>query len=113
MAEQIDPSAADVIDRYFTAQSARDFDTMVNLFTDDGVVNDEGKTWRGHSGIREWRDKAASVYQYSTHVLQVHEDDEDEYSALVRLEGNFPGGVVELEYHFALAGGRIKSLQID
>ena len=113
MAEPVDPTASDVIQRYFAAQSARDFDAMVNLFTDDSVVNDEGKTWRGHSGIREWRDKAASVYQYTTQVLEVHEDDEDEYSALVRLEGNFPGGVVELEYHFTLAGGQIKSLEID
>lgn len=113
MTEPVDPIASDVIQRYFAAQSARDFDTMVNLFTDDGVVNDEGKTWRGRSGIREWRDKAASAYQYTTQVLEVHGVDEGEYSALVRLEGNFPGGIVELEYHFALAGGKIKSLEID
>ena len=113
MVEPFDQSASEVINRYFAAQSTRGFDTMVNLFTDDGVVIDEGKTWRGHSGIREWRDKAASAYQYTTQVLQVHEVDEDEYTALVRLEGNFPGGIVELEYRFALAGGKIKSLQID
>ena len=104
---------SDVIQRYFAAQSTSDFDTMVSLFTDDGVVNDEGKAWRGHSGIREWRDKAASVYQYTTQVLEVHEDDEDEYSALVRLEGNFPGGIVELTYRFTLAGNRIQNLKID
>jgi len=113
MAEPVDQSAADVISRYFAAQSTRDFDTMVSLFTDDGVVIDEGKTWRGRSGIREWRDKAASVYQYTTQVLQVHEVDEHEYTALVRLEGNFPGGMVELEYRFGLAGGKIQSLEID
>jgi uncharacterized protein (TIGR02246 family) len=113
MAEYVDKTAADVISRYFTAQSARDFETLVGLFTDDGVVADEGKIWRGKSGIREWRDKAASAYQYTTQVLQVHEDDEDEYTALVRLEGNFPGGIVELEYHFALKGDLIRTLEID
>lgn len=113
MAEPVDQTASDVISRYFEAQSARDFDTLVDLFTDDGVVVDEGKMWRGKSGIREWRDKAASVYQYTTQVLQVHEDDEDEYTALVRLEGNFPGGIVELEYHFSLHGGQIRVLEID
>jgi ketosteroid isomerase-like protein len=113
MAENIDQSAADIISRYFTAQSTRDFDTLVDLFAADGVVIDEGKTWRGKVGIREWRDKAASVYQYTTKALTLHEDDEDEYTALVRLEGNFPGGIVELEYHFALKDGRIQVLEID
>jgi len=113
MPENVDPTAADVISRYFTAQSGRDFDTLIELFTDDGVVVDEGKMWRGKSGIREWRDKAASIYQYTTKVLQVHEDGEDEYTALVRLEGNFPGGIVELEYHFTIKGGHIQMLEID
>ncbi|HEY7993181.1 MAG TPA: nuclear transport factor 2 family protein [Candidatus Eremiobacteraceae bacterium] len=113
MAEPVDRTASDVINRYFVAQSTRDFDTLVGMFTGDGFVIDEGKTWSGRSGIREWRDKAASVYQYTTQVLQVHEDDENEYTALVRLEGNFPGGIVELEYRFALAGRLIKSLEID
>jgi len=36
-----------VITRYFAAQAARDFDTLVTLFADDAIVIDEGKTRRG------------------------------------------------------------------
>ena len=50
----------DVISRYFAAQSARDFDTLVTLFADDGVVIDEGQTRRGRNEIRAWRENVAS-----------------------------------------------------
>jgi ketosteroid isomerase-like protein len=106
-------NAPDVIVRYFKAQSARDFDTLVGLFAKDGVVIDEGKRWSGASGIREWRENAASVYQYTTELLAVSPEDENEYVAKARLEGNFPGGRVELDYRFTLDGDRIRRLEID
>jgi len=106
-------SVPNVVKRYFDAQSARDFDALVGLFTKDGVVYDEGKMWEGACGIREWREKAASTYQYTTEVLEWRRVDENEYEAEVRLEGNFPGGVVELEYRFTLSGELIEELRID
>ena len=105
--------APDVIVRYFQAQSARDFDTLVGLFTKDGLVVDEGKTWSGASGIRQWREQAASVYQYTTKLLGVESVDENEFAAKALLEGNFPGGRVELDYRFTLEGDRIRRLEID
>jgi hypothetical protein len=105
--------APDVIVRYFKAQSERDFDTLVGLFLKDGVVIDEGKTWSGADGIRQWREQAASVYQYTTELLSVNPVDEGEYTAKARLEGNFPGGRVELDYRFTLDGDRIRRLEID
>ena len=44
-------AAPDVITRYFAAQAARDFDTLLTLFAADAVVIDEGRTRRG--AIRE------------------------------------------------------------
>jgi uncharacterized protein (TIGR02246 family) len=103
----------DVITRYFAAQSNRDFDSLVALFTDDGVVIDDGKTWTGAAEIRAWRDNAASVYQYTTDVLYVHAASNGEFHAQVHLEGNFPGGTVDLDYRFTLDGQRIRRLEID
>lgn len=103
----------ETITRYFRAQSARDFDTLVSLFADDGVVIDEGKTWTGASGIRAWRDKAASVYQYTTNVLHVKPVNKSEFVARVHLEGNFPGGIVDLDYRFTIDGDRVRRLEID
>jgi len=51
-----------VITRYFAAQAARDFDTLVTLFADDAIVIDEGKTRRGTKEIRAWRENVASIY---------------------------------------------------
>jgi uncharacterized protein (TIGR02246 family) len=103
----------EVITRYLKAQSARDFNTLVTLFADDGAVIDEGKTWTGASEIRAWRDTAASVYEYSTDVLDVRAIAKDQFVARVHLDGNFPGGTVELEYRFTLDQGRIRRLEID
>ena len=103
----------EVITRYFNAQSSRDFDTLISLFTHDAVVIDEGKTWNGARGIREWRDKAASVYQYTTDVLDVKASSSNEFVAHVHLEGDFPGGTVDLDYRFVLNGERIRRLEVS
>ena len=52
-------STPDVITRYFAAQAARDFDTLVTLFADDAVVIDDGQTSRGTTEIRAWRENVA------------------------------------------------------
>ena len=49
----------EIIGRYVAAQAARDFDALVDLFADDAVVVDEGKTWRGKAQIRAWREGVA------------------------------------------------------
>lgn len=103
----------EIITRYFDAQSARDFDTLVSLFADNAVVIDEGKTWNGAGEIRAWRDKTASAYQYTTDVLDVKPAGSDEYVALVHLEGNFPGRTVDLDYRFTLDGDRIRRLEVS
>ena len=107
-----DPSP-DVIDRYFDADDRRDVDDVVALFTDDAEVVDEGQTWRGKDRLRGWREGPASKYQYTTTILDTTQVGPDEYVLSGRLEGNFPGGTVDLNWHFNLAGGRIKRLRIE
>jgi ketosteroid isomerase-like protein len=101
-----------VITRYFAAQAGRDFDTLVTLFAGDAIVVDEGKTRRGTKEIRAWRENVASIYEYTTDLLTVEAVGEGQYVARVRLEGNFPGGIVELRYRFIVAGDSIRRLEI-
>ena len=102
-----------VVRNYVQAQVARDFDALVELFADDGVVRDEGKTWRGKEQIRAWRENVASAYRYTTELLRVEPAAEpDEVVAQIRLKGNFPGGTADLSYRFKLDGDRIKRLEI-
>jgi uncharacterized protein (TIGR02246 family) len=105
-------STPGVVTRYFTAQAARDFDTLVTLFADDAVVIDEGQTRRGTQEIRAWRENVASAYEYTTELLDVAIAGEGKYVARVHLEGNFPGGTVDLRYRFTLDGDSIRRLEI-
>jgi uncharacterized protein (TIGR02246 family) len=102
----------EVITRYFAAQAARDFDAFVALFTPDAVVVDEGRTWEGTSGIRAWRDGPASAYEYTTELVGVEVAGGGGYVARAHLDGNFPGGTVDLQYHFTVDGDRIRRLEI-
>src|SRR5216683_6598621 len=96
----------DVISRYFAAQAARDFDALLTLFADDAVVVDEGQTRRGASQIRAWRENVASAYDYTTELRGVQDAGQGMYVAHVHLEGNFPGGTVDLRYRFTIDGER-------
>ncbi len=105
-------SAPDVIARYFTAQGARDLDTLVSLFADDAIVIDEGQTMRGTKEIRAWRENVASAYEYTTELLGVEAAGEGKYVCRVHLEGTFPGGTVDLRQSFTVDGEHIRRLEI-
>jgi hypothetical protein len=105
-------STATLVDRYFEADSRSDGDAVVDLFTADAVVVDEGRTRRGTTEIRDWRDHAASEYQYTTAVIKRVPDGDNRCTVTVRLEGNFPGGIADLNFDFLLADGLISALTI-
>jgi len=105
-------SVPDVITRYFAAQAARDFDTLLTLFANDAVVIHEGRTRRGASEIRAWRESVATAFEYTTELRDVTASGDGKYVARVHLEGNFPGGTVDLSYRFTIDGDAIRELEI-
>ncbi|WP_125131270.1 nuclear transport factor 2 family protein [Microbacterium sp. 10M-3C3] len=91
----------------------RDADKVAALFADDAVVSDEGRTHRGAAEIRGWIDGSINLFTTTLTFLGAREV-EDMVGASYRLEGDFPGGVVDLEYQFRLdADGRIRQLDFD
>jgi uncharacterized protein (TIGR02246 family) len=104
-------SAPDIINRYFAALNGRDPEDLLALFTPDAVVVDEGETWRGTSEIATWVADIAFRFQYNAEVLGVEVAGDGKYVARVLLEGNFPGGTVELNVRFDVDGGRIRRLE--
>jgi len=102
----------DVITAYFAAAAQRDGAAVVALFTADAVVVDEGQVRRGTQAIRAWWDGPATAFQYTTEVQGVAPTGDRDFLARVHLEGNFPGGTVDLAYRFTLAGDRISRLEI-
>jgi hypothetical protein len=70
----------------------------------------------GHPPIRRWRATVATAYQYTVQVTGAkalgETDGVERHDVHIRLEGNFPGGEVDLTDRFALRDGRIVSLEI-
>ena len=95
----LDDSAASgslpaVVSNYLAASDRDDIDAIVACFTEDAVVLDEDRHWVGAAAIRQWRENVATAFEY-TH-----------------LEGNFPGGEVDLTNRFTLRGDLIVGLEI-
>ncbi len=104
------------ISAYFAAAEHDDVDGLVACFSDDAIVADEDRQWRGHADIRRWRSTVATVYDYTLEVRGVDSLGEDNanarFDAHTHLEGNFPGGTVDLDYRFTVRDGLISNLEI-
>jgi hypothetical protein len=101
-----------LISHYLVAHRARDLDTAIDCYTADATVIDEGNTYRGPEEIREWLATAASEYTYTIELTGARRIDDEHYVAIHHVEGNFPGGVADLEFAFTLRAGRISQLTI-
>ncbi|MCX5097061.1 nuclear transport factor 2 family protein [Streptomyces sp. NBC_00365] len=102
----------EVIRRYLTAHNAGDASASAALMTPDAEVTDDGRTYAGLPAIERWLNRAASEYTYTTTYLGATQDGPDRWTAIQRLDGDFPGGTVDLRYDFTLDGGSISRLVI-
>jgi ketosteroid isomerase-like protein len=105
-----------VISGYLAASDRGDAEAIVRCFAEDAVVVDEGQEWRGTAAIRRWRDTVATAYDYTVQVTGAKAvgevDGVERHDVYLHLEGNFPGGEVDLTDRFALSDGRIARLEI-
>lgn len=95
---------------YFTADRA-DSEAVVQCFTDNAVVKDEGHTYEGLAAIRQWKTGSSKKYTYTSEPFACGEKD-GRTIVTSRVTGNFPGSPVDLRYIFGLDGNRIASLEI-
>ena len=76
-------------------------------------MTDDGHDYHGVAEIRTWLDRVAGEYTYTATPLAVQNETADKSSIRIRLEGNFPGGLVDVDYRFRLDGaGRLAQLTI-
>jgi SnoaL-like domain len=105
-----------VISEYLAAFDRGDIDAMVSCFTEDAVVFDQDEEWRTHAGIRQWLEKVATAYERTVEVRGAaalgQVDGVERHDVYTHLEGNFPGGKVDLTFRLGLRNGIIASLQI-
>jgi limonene-1,2-epoxide hydrolase len=97
---------------YLTAHQNRDDDAAVQTFAPDATVTDEGNTHTGTQAIHAWRQRASTEYTYTTKLTGLRQDARDVWVVAVHLEGNFPGGVADLEQRFTIRDGTITDLTI-
>lgn len=90
-------AALPIIRRYFAFASSRDTDGYFALFTDDALVEDEGKEYRGIASIRAWRTEVPLVEYTITGIEPVG----DETVVTCTVTGDFPGSpFAGLKFHF-------------
>ena len=94
-----------------TAPSAGDAEAIARCFTEDGEVKDEGETRRGRAAVKEWWEGPANAFEYTVE-MQSTQAEEDGYTVLTRLTGNFPGGTADLANRFTLRDNLIATLEI-
>ena len=102
----------EVIGRYQDAHDRRDTDAALSAFSPDARVVDDGHEFNGTDEVRTWLSTAASQFTFTRTLVRVESIGPDTWVVVNRLEGNFPGGVVELRYQLELADGLISELVI-
>jgi ketosteroid isomerase-like protein len=102
----------EVIDRYLQTATGNDFAAMAACFTEDAEVTDEGRTHRGRPEIQAWREQLAATFEYTVKILSTDTGDDGRHHVKALVEGNFPGGRVELTYRFRLRDDLISELVI-
>ena len=103
---------APTVESYFDLIDGADPARVIDVFTVDAVVVDDGRTYRGREAILGWLCGPASQFTTtSTRISAVQHDSTTD--VVVLLEGDFPGGRVELRHHFTQeAGGLVSGLTI-
>ena len=95
---------------YFAADKL-DTEAVVQCFTNDAVVKDEGRTYSGLPAIKQWKANASAKYTYTSEPFALEQKD-NMTVVTSRLTGNFPGSPVDLRYFFRLEHGKIAALEI-
>jgi limonene-1,2-epoxide hydrolase len=98
---------------YLTAHDSRDDEAAVRAFAPEATVTDEGQTHTGTQAIRAWRRRASTKYTYTTKITDIRSDTDNVWVVAVRLEGNFPGGIADLQQRFTVRDETITSLTVD
>jgi SnoaL-like domain len=104
-------STPDPIQAFVDATNRGDTDAFVSAFTPDAHLDDWGRTFDGHDGIRSWDSTDNIGVQAHFDVVDVRPGAaEGEYVATLRVTGNGYNGTGPMT--FRLRGGRIADLRI-
>jgi len=99
------------IEHYVRIANSGALETVPECFAPDAIVHDEGQTYEGVAAIKNWMAATKKKYGHSITPLDLAE--RGGQSVLkARLTGNFPGSPITVNFTFALADGKVRSLEI-
>ena len=90
-----------IVMSYLTASQGTDPGSAIALFTADATVTDSGTDYTGTVEILDFLQRATTEFEYTSTLIGA-ERQGSTATAINRLEGNFPGGIVDLRYTFSL-----------
>jgi hypothetical protein len=96
---------------YLAAEQAKDAEQVSACFTADGLVHDEGRTYRGRREILRWKRAADEKYRYTMQPISAHTHG-NEVTLRALLIGDFPGSPIEVNHFFKFSNDKITSLEI-
>lgn len=102
----------DVITRYYAAAERGDTDAVMACFSTDAHVLDEDRHYWGAEEVRRWRESVATRFTYTSEITGTEVTAAGEHLVSTHLEGDFPGGTVDLVQRFTLTDGLITQLLI-
>jgi hypothetical protein len=99
------------IERYVAAENSGDFSSLGEIFAPNATVHDEGRDYAGLEAIRGWMKSTKEKYGHRLEPLEATQRGRKS-AVKIRLAGDFPGSPVTVQFVFALARGRIESLEV-
>ena len=88
-------------------------DAAARTFAPTAVVVDQGETFRGTAEVLGFLRHQGGEFTYTTELLGASaRSTTTHWVAVNHLEGDFPGGVADLDYRFTLDDGLITELEI-
>lgn len=101
------------VGQYHDAHDRDDVEAALATFTPTATVKDDGHEYNGPDEIRDWLARASTQFTYTRTLTGAEVIDDNTWLVINHLEGDFPGGVVDLRYRFVLLGGLISELEIE
>ncbi|MGC2997005.1 nuclear transport factor 2 family protein [Streptomyces sp. G35A] len=102
-----------VVRTYLDAHARGDVPAAAACFTPAAVVVDDGSTYRGSEEIRGWLSRSSAEYTYTTTPTAAVRRGTEHWNVVQRIEGDFPGGVADLDHDFTIDDARITRLVIS
>lgn len=94
------------IERFMSAENARDPGALAACFAPSATVRDEGRTREGLKDIIAWQRETTDKYQHTVEPLAVTERD-GKMIVATKVRGSFPGSPITLDLSSDLRTARL------